>query len=105
MTALTTRTISGNNVTVKNAPLSNAEIDNNFINLNDSKIEISEKGTSNGVATLDENGKLVASQQNEFTIGMFPLSISDLSAGDHLEFSSTVWSNVSRSTITNGGNF
>ena len=39
MSSITTRVTSGGGATVKNAPLTNAEIDNNFINLNVDKVE------------------------------------------------------------------
>lgn len=62
MTTITTREISGVDTVVKNNPLSNAEIDNNFINLNNSKVEKDLVGAVNGIATLDENEKISASQ-------------------------------------------
>jgi hypothetical protein len=52
-------------VTAKGTTLSNAEIDNNFINLNEdiaTRVPSSEKGTANGVATLDGAGKVPATQ-------------------------------------------
>jgi hypothetical protein len=51
--------------TAVNRPLSNTEIDTNFINLNAdiaTRIPASEKGTVNGVATLDGSGKVPATQ-------------------------------------------
>ena len=39
MSSITTRVTAGSGATVKNAPLTNAEIDNNFINLNNDKSE------------------------------------------------------------------
>ena len=39
MASITTRVTTGTGATVKNAPLTNAEIDNNFINLNSAKQE------------------------------------------------------------------
>lgn len=39
MASITTRVTAGGGATVKNAPLTNAEIDNNFINLNTAKME------------------------------------------------------------------
>lgn len=39
MAAITTRVTTGGGATVKNAPLTNTEIDNNFINLNTGKLE------------------------------------------------------------------
>lgn len=46
-TALTTRITAGTGATVKNLPLSSTEIDNNFLSLNDNKIETSEAVTTN----------------------------------------------------------
>lgn len=40
MSSITTRVTAGSGATVKNAPLTNAEIDNNFINLNVDKAEL-----------------------------------------------------------------
>jgi hypothetical protein len=51
--------------TAKGSPLSSAELDNNFINLNAdvaSRVLSSEKGAANGVATLDEAGKVLSTQ-------------------------------------------
>jgi hypothetical protein len=51
--------------TAKNSPLSNAELDNNFINLNGdiaTRIPSAEKGAVNGIATLDGSGKVPATQ-------------------------------------------
>lgn len=47
--------------TAKNLPLTNQEVDNNFININTelgTKLNSSEKGVANGVAPLDANSKL-----------------------------------------------
>ena len=41
MSSITTRVTSGTGASVKNAPLTNAEIDTNFINLNSDKLEAS----------------------------------------------------------------
>ena len=51
--------------TAKGSPLSNIEIDNNIINLNTdiaTRIPASEKGSVNGVATLDGTGKVPSTQ-------------------------------------------
>ena len=45
MSSITTRVTAGSGATVKNAPLSNAEIDNNFINLNVDKAELASTQT------------------------------------------------------------
>jgi hypothetical protein len=46
-TALTTRITTGTGATVKNAPLTSTEIDNNFLSLNDNKLETTFTGSSN----------------------------------------------------------
>jgi hypothetical protein len=51
--------------TAKGSPLTNAEIDNNLINLNAdiaTRVSSSEKGSVNGIATLDGAGKVVSTQ-------------------------------------------
>lgn len=53
MSAITTRVTAGSGATVKNAPLTNAEIDTNFININVDKLETSE------VTSLNTAGKVV----------------------------------------------
>jgi hypothetical protein len=65
MTQITTRTTSGGGATVKNAPLSNAEIDNNFININIDKIEQTDAvstNTAEKVVRRDGNGDFAAGQ-------------------------------------------
>lgn len=47
MASITTRVTAGTGATVKNAPLTNAEIDNNFINLNSAKQETADCVSSN----------------------------------------------------------
>lgn len=46
-TALTTRSTAGTGATVKGLPLTNTEIDNNFLSLNDNKLETSWTGNTN----------------------------------------------------------
>ena len=54
-TTLTTREVSGTGATVKTSgPLSNSELDNNFLSLNDNKLELS-GGTITGALTVDGN--------------------------------------------------
>ena len=55
MTAITTRAGKG-------SPLTNAEVDANFTNLNADKEAIANKGVANGYAGLDATGKVPASQ-------------------------------------------
>lgn len=50
-TALTTRVTAGTGATVKGLPLTNAEIDNNFLSLNNNKLETSWTGNAN-IVTL-----------------------------------------------------
>jgi hypothetical protein len=50
-TALTTRATAGTGATVKGSPLTNTEIDNNFLSLNDNKLETSWTGNSS-IVTL-----------------------------------------------------
>jgi hypothetical protein len=63
MTAITTRVTAGTNATVKNAPLTNAEIDTNFINLNNGKVETADAvstNTANKVVARDASGNFAA---------------------------------------------
>jgi hypothetical protein len=68
MASITTRetgTTGTDGVTRKNLPLTNAEIDNNFINLNNNKLETSYTGSSN-IVTL---GTVATGTWNATTIG------------------------------------
>jgi hypothetical protein len=68
MASITTRetgTTGTNGVTRKNAPLTNSEIDTNFVNLNDNKLETSFTGSSN-IVTL---GTVATGTWNATTIG------------------------------------
>ena len=47
MATITTRSTAGGGATVKNLPLTNAEIDTNFINLNDHKVEDTDAVSTN----------------------------------------------------------
>lgn len=63
MSSIITRVTSGGGATVKNSPLSNAEIDTNFINLNVDKVENSDSvstKTANKVVRRDTNGGFAA---------------------------------------------
>jgi hypothetical protein len=51
MAAITTRATTGTGATVKGLPLTNAEIDNNFISLNDNKLEATWTGNTS-IVTL-----------------------------------------------------
>ena len=53
MSSITTRVTAGSGATVKNAPLTNAEIDTNFINLNNDKSEKSTQVTNNSGVALN----------------------------------------------------
>lgn len=68
MSSITTRVTSGTGATVKGAPLTNAELDTNFINLNTDKFELGgtySAGTANGVAYL--NGSKVLTTGSALT--------------------------------------
>ena len=59
MASITTRQTSGSGATVKNLPLTNAEIDVNFLNLNQFKVEITDAvstNTANAVIRRDGSG-------------------------------------------------
>jgi hypothetical protein len=63
MSALTTRVTAGTGATVKNSPLTNAEIDTNFINLNVDKQETADcttTNTANKVVKRDASGNFAA---------------------------------------------
>lgn len=63
MSALTTRVTSGTGATVKNAPLTNTEIDTNFINLNNDKQETADctsTNIANKVVQRDGSGNFSA---------------------------------------------
>jgi hypothetical protein len=63
MSAITTRVTSGTGAVVKNAPLTNAEIDTNFINLNVDKVETADAvstNTVNKVVKRDGSGNFSA---------------------------------------------
>jgi hypothetical protein len=63
MSSITTRATSGTGATVKGAPLTNAEIDTNFININSDKLEITdttELNTSGKVVKRDSSGNFAA---------------------------------------------
>ena len=59
MASITTRSTAGSGATVKNLPLSNSEIDNNFLNLNSFKVETTDAvstNTANAVVRRDGSG-------------------------------------------------
>jgi hypothetical protein len=63
MSSITTRATSGTGATVKGAPLTNAEIDTNFININTDKLEITdttELNTVGKVVKRDASGNFAA---------------------------------------------
>jgi hypothetical protein len=63
MASITTRQTTGGGATVKNLPLTNTEIDNNFINLNTDKLESSDAVTTNtpdSVVKRDSSGNFSA---------------------------------------------
>jgi hypothetical protein len=62
MADLTTRETAGEGATVKNAPLTNAEIDNNFLSLNTDKLEVSEVTNLAQVKAFDTTDYATAAQ-------------------------------------------
>jgi hypothetical protein len=99
MASITTRqtgTTGVDGVTRKNAPLTNTEIDNNFIGLNDNKLETTWTGSTNivtlgtvttgtwnattigtnkggtGLTTFNANGAVYATSSSELTTGTLP---------------------------------
>jgi hypothetical protein len=63
MSSITTRVTSGAGATVKGSPLTNAEIDTNFINLNTDKVETADAvstNTANKVVKRDGSGNFAA---------------------------------------------
>jgi hypothetical protein len=81
MSSITTRATSGTGATVKGAPLTNAEIDNNFIALNSDKVETAdttELNTGNKVVKRDSNGAFAAGN----------ITVTSLTAGTISETSS-----------------
>jgi len=71
MASITTRQTSGSGATVKNLPLTNAEIDTNFINLNQFKVEITDavsSNTANAVIRRDGSGGFSAGNVSLGTI-------------------------------------
>lgn len=97
-TALTTRSTAGTGATVKNAPLTNAEIDANFLSLNDNKLETSWTGNTSivtlgtigtgtwnattigtskggtGLTSFNANGALYATSTSALTTGTLPIA-------------------------------
>lgn len=97
-TALTTRSTTGTGATVKGLPLTNAEIDNNFISLNDNKLETSWTGNTSivtlgtiatgtwnattiattkggtGLTSFTANGAVYASSTSALTTGTLPIA-------------------------------
>ena len=90
-TALTTRETAGTGATVKNAPRTNAEIDNNFLSLNTNKLEASNNLSDITVASTARTnlglGSIATQASNSVTItggsisGITDLAISDGGTG------------------------
>jgi hypothetical protein len=97
-TALTTRVTAGTGATVKGLPLTNAEIDANFLSLNDNKLETSWTGNTSivtlgtvvtgtwnattiattkggtGLTSFNANGAVYASSTSALTTGTLPIA-------------------------------
>jgi hypothetical protein len=72
MASITTRetgTTGTNGVTRKNAPLTNSEIDTNFVNLNDNKLEASAFASYTGTTSVVTLGTVATGTWNATTIG------------------------------------
>lgn len=97
-TALTTRSTAGTGATVKGLPLTNAEIDNNFLSLNNNKLETSWTGNTSfntagtittgvwsattiatnkggtGLTSFNTNGAVYATSGSALTTGTLPIA-------------------------------
>ena len=98
MAAITTRVNSGTGATVKGLPLTNSEIDNNFISLNDNKLEATWTGNTSivtlgtvttgtwnattiattkggtGLTSFTSGGAVYASSTSALTTGTLPIA-------------------------------
>ena len=82
MSTITTRSTAGSGATVKNLPLTNAEIDTNFINLNTDKVENTDAvstNTASKVVRRDASGGFSA---GDLTIGNLTAGGSATLTGD-----------------------
>jgi len=94
MASITTRQTTGNGATVKNAPLTNVEIDTNFINLNTAKVE-----TADAVATNTADKVVKRDGSGGFSAGA--IAATSLTAANIVETSSiTLKENIN--PISNG---
>ena len=87
MTSITTRETAGGGAIVKNAPLTSAEIDNNFISLSTSKLEASQNlgdltDTDAAKANLDLSGMAAQEPDNVDITGGSISGINDLAIED-----------------------
>jgi hypothetical protein len=118
-TALTTRITTGTGATVKNAPLTSTEIDNNFLSLNDNKLETTFTGSTNivtlgtvttgtwsattiattkggtGLTSFTSGGAVYASSSSALTTGTLPVTAGGTGTATALTAGSVVFAGSS----------
>jgi len=104
MTTLITRsTTSGIGVTAKNSPLTNSELDNNFISLNDNKLE---RNSSIAVTTLSATGILYAATTSLLALDGTNVGIGTSTPNTNLQvYSNTATANIRVTGDGFGANF
>jgi hypothetical protein len=102
MASITTRQTTGGGATVKNAPLTNAEVDTNFINLNIDKIEENSAvstNTANAVVRRNGTGGFSAGAINVGAVTATSMQATSLSVTTALP---TTSGGTGQNTYTNG---